>query len=80
MSMEVHQSHALMGEAKSGRTVISIPEIPSPAANHRENLIFTDNQKKEHPDSVVLGSSTTRIQNMAPQDANKIYMKQSALW
>ena len=29
-------------QATSGRTVISIPEMPSPAASCRENLIFTN--------------------------------------
>ena len=49
MSMEVHQSHVLMGGAESGRTVISTPEIPSAVPNHRENLVFTDGQKKNRP-------------------------------
>jgi hypothetical protein len=44
MSMEVNQNHLLKRGAKSGRRVISIPEIPSPALNHRDNLIFTDHQ------------------------------------
>ena len=44
VSIAVHQSHALKGRAKSGRTVIIIPEMPSPAPNHRKNLIFTDNR------------------------------------
>ena len=45
----MHQSHVLKG-AKSDRTVISIPEIPSLAPNHRENLLFTE---KEPPNSMV---------------------------
>ena len=54
MSTEVHPSHALKGGAKSGRTVISIPKIPSPAPNHRKNLILNlINQKREPPNSEV---------------------------
>ena len=53
MSMEVHQSHVLQGGATSGRTAISIREIPSPAPNRRENLIFRDHHKKEPPNSTI---------------------------
>ena len=53
MSMEVHQNHVLRGGAKSGRTVISLPEMPSPAPNHRENSIFTGQQKTEPPSSMI---------------------------
>ena len=42
MSMEVQHSHVLRGVAKGGRTVTSIPKIPSPAPTHRKNLIFID--------------------------------------
>ena len=53
MSMEAHQSHVLNGGAKSGRTGISIPEMPSPAPNHREKLIFTEHQEKEPPNTTL---------------------------
>ena len=46
MSMEVRQSHGLKGGATSGRTVISIPEIPAPAPNHRNNLISETTRKR----------------------------------
>ena len=49
MSMEIHQTHVPKGGAKGGRTVISVPEIPSPAPNHRKNLVFIDSQKKKPP-------------------------------
>ena len=46
ISMGVSRSHVLKGwlggwGAKSGRTVIRIPKIPSPGPNHRKNLILT---------------------------------------
>ena len=34
--------------------VIRIPEIPSQAPNHRKNLIFTNKQRKEPPNTTVL--------------------------
>ena len=43
----------LKGGARSGRTVVRIPEIPCPAPNHRENLIFADNHKNKMQNFVV---------------------------
>ena len=54
MSMEVLQSHVLKGGAKSGKTVI--PEIPSPALNHRKNLIFTGKNQPEYGTAKFHGS------------------------
>ena len=48
MSMEVHHSHVLKEGAGSGWTVIS-PEIPAPAPNQREDLIFTEHHQKKPP-------------------------------
>ena len=59
MSIGGHQGHALEGGAKSGRTAISIPEIPSPAPNHKENGIFADNQNMEPPNSTVPNAAET---------------------
>ena len=42
-----------------GKTAISIPKIPSPAPNHRSNLISMDQQKKELPNSLVLKVAET---------------------
>ena len=53
MSVEVHQIDVQKGGAQTGRTVISTPGIPSPAPNHRKNLIFTDGQKQEPPNYIV---------------------------
>ena len=53
MSMEVHQNHVLKRGGKGGRTIISISEMSTPAPNHRNNLRFTDNHKKEPPNSMV---------------------------
>ena len=54
--MEVHPSHTLKGWATSGRMLISIPEIPFPSPksqDHRKNLIFKNNQKKNPPNSMI---------------------------
>ena len=51
MSMEAHQRHTLTEGAKRGRTIISSPELSFPAPNRRKNLIFSDNWKKEPPNS-----------------------------
>ena len=53
ISMEVHHGHVLRGGATDCRTVISISKIPSPAPNHRKNLIVTNHQKQEPPNSMV---------------------------
>jgi hypothetical protein len=50
----IYGGHMLKEGAKSGRTVISIPEIPSPAPHHRTNLIFTGHEKKEPPNCMGL--------------------------
>ena len=49
MSMEVHQNHVLRDREKSGRTVGSISEIPSPSPESQANWMFTDHHKKEPP-------------------------------
>jgi len=46
MPMEVHQSYVRKGRAKSGRTVISIPEIASLALHYRTNLISQTTRKR----------------------------------
>ena len=52
MSMELPQSHVLKAGATSGRTGISIREMPSPAPKRREDLIFMDHFTKETPNSM----------------------------
>ena len=47
ISMEVHQSHVLKGEAKGGRTIFSIPEIPS-QPRIRKKLISQTTRKWNH--------------------------------
>ena len=49
--------------ATSGRTIISIPNQPSPALNQRKNMIFMDRQKMEPPNSLVskLAEATLRF-------------------
>ena len=46
-----------------GRTAIGVPQIPSPAANHKRTLVFMDNHKKERPKSTVpnVAETTTTV-------------------
>ena len=48
-----------------GRTVISIPKIPSPASNNRKTLILKGQQKKELPNSTVPKVAETTL-SVAP--------------